>query len=467
MFLASLLSVLAGAWMFAAAPFTVTMKSAGYSARSDGKTVTVTRVEPKSVAAEAGLQKGMKVTGIDQPSRAFFVKVPLAQLDAADLQDALTPQPEEALWLRVETRQGPDQRILKSREPLPDNPFPVMPLTAAQLARLTPMQQSRYLQLLAFDTFRRPRIDVSQRTTAYVLKGKLSGVEGGGATPLWLHPNIQLGISCSNPEQVELSGAVGPMNLTPRPEDVRASAASFHLVPPVWPVQQILQQCERPAASLDKVLHVKVTCKDVSPAEQDVTLTLNVRCEGHLSFIPQPPLLVWEPQDFLVGDKTPLQVEVFAHKLIPRPAEVSLVELDSAGKVTRRLRSLPMGKDADAPGLPVQVTLDTTTSRTVRLALEARYSDGSTWLSEPQTREVRTPAQVEELRRKRVAARARETDFLESLHDKFNAPCNDLPTTMKWIRAHPAIESASGGGREISYKVKGHSSFSTFLCDYD
>ncbi|MFB1481701.1 hypothetical protein [Corallococcus sp. RDP092CA] len=150
MFLASLLSVFAGAWMFAAAPFTVTMKSAGDSARSDG------------------------------------------------------PQPAEAPWLRVETRQGPDQRILKSREPLPDNPFPVMPLTAAQQARLTPMQHSRDQQQLAIDMFRRPRIDASQSTTVYVLEGKLSGVEGGGATPLWLHPDIPLGISCSNgPEKVK------------------------------------------------------------------------------------------------------------------------------------------------------------------------------------------------------------------------------------------------------------------------
>lgn len=101
MFLASLLSVFAGAWMFAAAPFTVTMKSAGYSASSDGETVTVTRVEPKSVAAEAGLQPGMKVKSISMPARAF-IKVPLAQLGAADLQDALTPQPGESLWLKVD-----------------------------------------------------------------------------------------------------------------------------------------------------------------------------------------------------------------------------------------------------------------------------------------------------------------------------------------------------------------------------
>ncbi|RKH45441.1 hypothetical protein [Corallococcus sicarius] len=92
MTLAPLLSMFAGAWMFAAAPFTVTMQSAGYSARSNGKTVTVTRVVPKSVAAEAGLQKGMKVKGIDMPIRAF-IKVPLAELSATDLQDALPPQP--------------------------------------------------------------------------------------------------------------------------------------------------------------------------------------------------------------------------------------------------------------------------------------------------------------------------------------------------------------------------------------
>ncbi|NOJ92223.1 hypothetical protein D7W82_05700 [Corallococcus sp. CA049B] len=56
---------------------------------------------------------------------------------------------------------------------------------------------------------------------------------------------------------------------------------------------------------------------------------------------------------------------------------------------------LPIGRNAHASSIPVEVALDTTVARTARLALEARYSDGSTWLSEPRTREIRSQAQQE------------------------------------------------------------------------
>ncbi|RKG83061.1 hypothetical protein D7W79_00855 [Corallococcus exercitus] len=471
MFLASLLSVFTGAWLFAAAPFTVTMKSAGYSARSDGKTVTVTRVVPKSVAAEAGLEKGMKVTGVPQPFRAF-IKVPLPQLGATDLQDALTPQPAEDLWLRVETKRGPDQLILKSREPLPDNPFPVMPLTAAQQERLTPLQANRYQARMvqsAMEAMRRPRAELRQRTTAYVVKGRLTGIDGGGATPLWLHPSMELRTPCGDRlEKVELSSATGDVNLTLRPGDAGASGGSFELAPPLWPVQQVLQ-CKDTATALERTLHVKLSCEGLPPGEHDVSVKLTVRCDDlHSQPGPaQPPLVLEEPKDFLVGDKTPLQMKVFAHQLVPRPTEATLVELDAQGQVLRRLTPVPLGKNAHEPGLPLQVTLDTTARRTARLALEVRFSDGSTWLSEPQTREIRTPAQVEALRREALEVNDRATAFLEDLHDRFSAPCGDVPTTMKWILAHPAIEAAHTGYYKLYYKVKGSSHFSVFMCGYD
>ncbi|NOK34866.1 hypothetical protein HMI49_16830 [Corallococcus exercitus] len=473
MFLASLLSVFAGAWLFAAAPFTVTMKSAGYSARSDGKTVTVTRVVPGSVAAEAGLEKGMKVTGVPQPFRAF-IKVPLPQLGATDLQDALTPQPAEDLWLRVETKRGPDQLILKSREPLPDNPFPVMPLTAAQQERLTPLQANRYQARMvqsAMEAMRRPRAELRQRTTAYVVKGRLTGIDGGGATPLWLHPSMELRTPCGDRlEKVELSSATGDVNLTLRPGEAGEPGGPFELAPPLWPVQQVLQ-CKSTPTDLERTLHVKLSCKGLPPGEQDVSVKLTVHCDEPYgaSRRAQPPLVLGEPKDFLVGDKTPLQLEVFAHQLIPRPTEVTVVELDAQGQVTRRLAPAPMGKNAREPGQRLQLTLDTTARRTARLALEARFSDGSTWLSEPQTREIRTRAQVEALRREALEANDRADAFLEDLHDRFSAPCADLPTTMKWILAHPAIESAQGTSGKIYYRVKGSASpySAVFMCGYD
>ncbi|WP_223637892.1 hypothetical protein [Corallococcus sp. EGB] len=470
MFLASLLSVFAGAWMFAAAPFTVTMKSAGYSARSDGKTVTVTQVAPKSVAAEAGLKKGMKVTSIFLPYRAFTQVVPLAQLGATDLQDALTPQPAEVLGLLVETAKGAEQAILKSREPVPDNPFPVIPLTLAQQQRLTPMQLSHYqvrLMQAAREQQEGPPLKFEQETTAYVMKGKLAGVEGGGATPLKLHPSIALKTDCrSGMEKLELSSTAKDLNLTLRPEDARHPGAPFELAPALWTVPQVLEQCDGATKPLEHSLHVRLTCKGKPPVEQDATVKLAVRCD-----VPAPVtrwlMFLGQPWEFMEGDKTPLEVDVATQTLIPRPAEVAIVELDADGKVTRHLSPVPIAKSTHDSSTKVQVALDTTAARTVRLAVEVRYADGSTRLTEPQTREIVSQAQLEARRREVIEARAKLDAFEKRFDAKFNDPCDDLPATMKWLKDQPDLEfaSAAENGHSFSYKVKGALAPLVFTCD--
>ncbi|NRD43339.1 PDZ domain-containing protein [Corallococcus exiguus] len=469
MFLASLLSAFAGAWLFAAAPFTVTMKSAGYSARSDGETVTVTRVEPKSVAAEAGLQVGMQVKRIDMPPRAF-IKVPLAQLDATDLQDALTPQPAESLWLKVDPHpKGTTQVILQSREPLPDNLFPSVPLTQAQMERLTPMQFGLYhgrLQQAFVAEQEQPRLEFKQDTTAYVMKGKLVGVEGGGATSLWLHPSLDVRTTCrTGLEQLEVSGTVKGLDFTLRPEGTRHNGEPFEVAPALWAIPNVLQQCEGSPKPLEKSLHVKLICKGKPPLERDVTVKLAVRCDMP-SPVSRRPLYLREPWNFMVGDKTPLQMLVSAHQLIPRPTEATLVEVDADGQVIRRLRPLPMGKNARESSIQVEVPLDTTVARTVTLALEARFSDGSTWISEPDTREIRSQAQLEAEHREVMEAHAKMAAFEKRFAAKFKDPCADLPATEKWLEAQPDIEYASAeeDGHSFSYKVKGALAPLIFSC---
>ncbi|MBN8465320.1 hypothetical protein JYJ95_02275 [Corallococcus exiguus] len=470
MFLASLLSAFAGAWVFAAAPFTVTMKSAGYSARSDGETVTVTQVEPKSVAAKAGLQPGMQVKRIDMPPRAF-IKVPLAQLDAADLQDALTPQPAESLWLKVDPHpKGTTQVILQSREPLPANMFPNVPLTEAQLERLTPMQFGLYhgrLQMAFVEQQDQPRLEIKQDTTAYVMKGKLVGVEGGGATSLWLHPSLDVRTTCrTGLETLEVSGKLVGFDFTLRPEDARHDGEPVAVTPAFWPVPAVLRQCDGSPKPLERPVHVKLICKGKPPLERDVNVKLTVRCDTAAPMTRQP-LYLREPWDFMVGDKTPLQVQVSAHQLIPRPMEATLVEVDAEGQVTRRLRPpLPIGKNARESSLQVDVPLDTTVARTVRLAMEARFSDGSTWISEPQTREIRSPAQRDADDREAVESFAKLEAFQKRLAAKFKDPCADLPATMKWMDVQPDLEYASAeeDGHSFAYKVKGARAPLIFSC---
>ena len=71
MSLAVMTSALTSAWLLTAAPISATIEPLGFSVRSDGEKVTVTRVKRGSVAADAGLEPGMRIEQIDAPQRRF------------------------------------------------------------------------------------------------------------------------------------------------------------------------------------------------------------------------------------------------------------------------------------------------------------------------------------------------------------------------------------------------------------
>ncbi|RKH44871.1 PDZ domain-containing protein [Corallococcus sicarius] len=471
MFLNSLLSVFAGAWLLAAAPFTVTVKSAGYSARSDGETVTVSQVIKKGLADKAGLKKGMTLLSITMPIRPFTSNTPLAQLNKAELQDALTPPPGELLELRVAS-DGPGSVLLQSREPFPDNPFPVVPLAKEQLERLTPLQMNLYfarLSQFASEARNQPVLKTEQETTAHVVKGRLEGVEGGGYTSLQVHPRLILDAECQSPlEKVELRGGAGFKALTLRPDAPDRTGKRFVLDLPLWKAGDVVQACARARTSLERTLHVRMSCQGRPALERDVPVKLTVSCSDTLPATlsyERKVLFLEKPYEFLVGDKEPLTVQVWLERLMPRPAKAALVELDAGGKVLKRIMEIPIPADP-RERQTFQVPLDTTTSHTVRLAIEARFADGTTWLGAPETREIRTQEQVDARTRRVVEGRAKMDAFEKRFAEQFNDPCVDLPATMKWLQAQSDLEYASAeeSGHSFSYKVEGALAPLIFSC---
>ncbi|MBJ6759176.1 hypothetical protein JGU66_00285 [Myxococcaceae bacterium JPH2] len=465
MVVSALLSVFTSAWVFAAAPFTVTLKSVGYSARSDGEQVTVSRVEQGSVADRAGLEPGMILVRISEPPRGFTSRTPLAQLKEADLLDALTPQPAEYLELKVRAegamKRSRSRVILQSPEPLPDNPFPTVPLPPEQMARLTPRQLSLYFARLAVagsEARNRPRLQVSQETTAHVVKGRLAGVDGGGFTPLWIHPSLVLDADCHGPlQEVALRGGEGGPSRTLKPDSMGRTQERFTVDLPLWSTREVIQGCSKEGPVFERRLHASLSCQGKPTLEQDIPVKLTVRCADAppRGFVARRLLLFLdEPTAFLVGDQASVQGEVDFDKILPRPAEAALVELDAAGAVSRRILAIPM----DSKTRPkAQAPLDTTNARTVRLAIEARFADGSTWIGEPQTREIRTPAQVEALNQRVTEHRAKLDAFEKRFAAQFDDPCQNLSATMTWLRAQDELEyaSAEDDGHSFSYNVKG------------
>ncbi|RYZ43522.1 MAG: hypothetical protein EOO71_03430 [Myxococcaceae bacterium] len=476
MFLSSLLSVFTGAGLLAAVPFTVTVKSAGYSARSDGETVTVTQVVKKGIADKAGLQTGMTLLRISMPMRGFTSRTPLPQLNEADLQDALTPQPGEYLELNVASKdpkkKGPPSVFLQSREPVPDNPFPIVPIPKEQLSRLTSQQMNLYFVRLAQsanEARNQPVLKTEQETTAHVVKGRLEGVDGGGYTTLQVHPRLILEADCHSAlEKVELSSDAGFKALTLRPAATDRTAERFVLDLPLWKTQDVVQGCTSARTALERTLRVRLSCQGKPALERDVPVKLTVSCSDTLPetlSYARKVLFLREPYEVLVGDKEPLTVDVWLERIIPRPTEAALVELDAGGKVLKRVMALPIPADP-RERQTLQAPLDTTSARTLRLAVEARFADGSNWVGAPETREIRTQEQVDALTRQVVEGRAKMDAFEKRFAAKFADPCKDLPATMKWLQAQTDLEYASAeeDGHSFSYKVKGALAPLVFSC---
>ncbi|RKH21127.1 hypothetical protein D7V77_29990 [Corallococcus sp. CA041A] len=133
---------------------------------------------------------------------------------------------------------------------------------------------------------------------------------------------------------------------------------------------------------------------------------------------------------------------------------VTFVEVDARGKVKKRFATVPV--PAGATEVTTELTLDTSTARTVRLSVEARFGDGSTRGSDTREVTIVTPAFVE-ARRKGYEEGSRRWQALDQrFTQEIPTPCADIAATVAWLRAQPEVESAHGTGHHnYDYRVKG------------
>jgi hypothetical protein len=307
-------------------------------------------------------------------------------------------------------------------------------------------------------------------TTAFVVKGQLQGVDWGGFTPRWVHPKLVLNVNCPGVvRKVELRGAGEKLLRTlTMPEDSTLHGTRFDLDLPVWSTQEAVLQCQTGNAILERPLNATLFCQGRSEQKHAFAVKLAVSCDApvpeHVVSVRDLMLRLDAPYGYRVGSTEPVTVGVDLNRLTPRPTEANVVEIDAGGKVVRRLA--PLALPEELRGQQLRVSLDTKEARTARVAVEARFSDGSTWVGSTKTQEIITGAAMMEREQAWADAESKMMAFEDRFGEKFKDRCTDLDATMKWLREQPEIEhaSVSGNGHSFYYKVKGALSGMSYIC---
>ncbi|MCY1043216.1 hypothetical protein OV208_18005 [Corallococcus sp. bb12-1] len=451
-------------WLLTAAPFTVAVEPVGFSVRSDSAGVSITRVVPGRGAAQAGLEPGMRIQRIVSPIRTF-AQGSLAKLGRVDLHDALMPTWDEPLILEMgETPQQGHYITVQRDDPRPAQEFPPGPLPLKQLERLTLTQQAMYgarLPLRSRDPEDEPSLTLHHESRAWVKKGQFQGMTGGARTGLWVHPSLQLDSNCPGRiVQVELSGPGPglPRTLKPEPGETN-SWKQFDFDLPLWSLRDVTKACAQGRASLTATLRARLSCQDEPVLQKSLPVKLALTCnqtpeEGVSDELDL--VAVRGEEEFLVGAKAVVTVEVMRLDTeVPQVESVTVVEVDAQGRDLRRVVTLTV--PAGTEEVKTEVTLDTTAPRTVRLAAELRFSDGSTRRTPAQEVPIITPEFVAARQKEDEAGGERLHAFTSRFDKEWKSPCANVPATVAWLQKQPEIESASGdkGGHHFSYKVKG------------
>lgn len=487
MFLSAMTSALASALLLTAAPSPVTVEPLGFSVQTANKEVRVTKVLPGSVAAQEGLEPGMRILSIEQPQRPF-ARDPIHLLSQKDLHDALMPTWNEPLSIRVKSASAEREQYLRLRrtDPRPEKEFPDTPLTREQVSRLSRLEKGLYSSWQARNGVMpapaMPEFELGQgQATAYVKAEELLAVMGGGSTPAHVYASATVQTPCQDAlEKLVLRDAPpGGAPLQLRPE-VRGLNASVRVDLPLWKPAAAIQACRASASSSVQTLESRVKaelhCQGAPVQKQEFTAKLRVFCDEPL------PAGLRDARNVLslegshradddstlihqleVGANGRLKLNVRMDRVVPPPVEVSVVELDAKGNTARRHAT----KKVDSPtaDLPFDVTLDTRTARTVRLAAALRFADGSTRLSFPADVTIVTQEEVAAQQRQSSEAYQRLMDFNGKLAKQWPSACDSLTEVTEWTKAQPEIEwAASSTDSGMTYQVKGSRGLNVLTC---
>jgi hypothetical protein len=307
----------------------------------------------------------------------------------------------------------------------------------------------------------KPGLLLHNTSEIWVKQGQVRRVQDGGFTAKWIHPLFQLDASCADRlEKVELRGAGPALARTLRPDaDESSSWKQFAFDLPLWKPTDATRACAAGKKSLTASIRAELSCENDPVLKQTLSVKVPLACgrPGPDDSESDLDLLAFRggTEEFLVGTQAVLPVEVgMLDRVIPQVVSATLVDVDARKKVRQRFVTLPVS--AGAEEVKADLTLDTSTPRTFRLAAEVTYADGTTRLSDVREVNIITQAFVEARLKEQETGSQRLHAFDQRFEARFPDPCADVAATVAWLKAQPEIESAHGNGHHnFDYRVKG------------
>lgn len=433
----------------------------GFSVQVEGDAVVVRTVKAGSVAQKAGLTPGFVVERVVSP-QYLFGHGPLAQLPPEDLATLLTPPHGENLTMLGRDGDGRSKPITMARtDPAPANPFPDLALPAEKVVRLSLMQQSQY-RLAQMMGAQKQRADAEAARPPFELdvRGAVEigpdGVHTGvntAVTPEWIYFDDRLRFRCQGGpmRSIEMTGPSPVAKVVATSTDKALQGGSSEVQLPLWRTKDAIDACRRKQTTLPSVtLTATLRCEGKEPRSMPLSAPLTLSCVDKAEEVHLDALRIKSPERVVAGTQEPVLVSVWGRALRPPPTSAAVIELDDKGKAVKRW---PVT-------VPAQTTLETTVPvdlskpRTVTLALEVKFPDGSIDRSTPKKLRILSAAAREEEDR---AFQAR-TDQMFAVNARltkvFPDPCADPEATVKWLRAQPEVSLATNHeGHNLSYVV--------------
>jgi hypothetical protein len=432
----------------------VQIETLGFSVEVEGEVVTVSSVTPGSSAEKSGVVPGVVIDRVLQPTY-LFARGKLGTLSPEDLHDALTPHhPEQLVFLgKLDGKTRPFS--LPRLDPAPKDPPRI--LTADEYKRLSLMQQSLYTARLPSLTAPKPRPADPALSYGGRLKATVSpaGIHDIAATPEWIYlaDSVQYHCPSTPMRSIELSGPAPVTKVIATSSDPHLRGSSVRVEIPMWRVKDAKAACARGEKQLASVaLTATVRCEGAAPIVMPFQQTLALEC------VTEAPRHAYrwgglrvKKETLVAGGDGATKVSVWWSALRPTPKKVALVEVDERDVVKKRLLTLSRGTEDTTEH---ELSIDVKKSRTVKLALELQFADGSIGVSTSQPVRIAEQATLDAEATAFRADGERFDAVMKQLRETFKEPCDDPKKAAEWLKKQPGVEFASvGEGGDISVSM--------------
>lgn len=429
----------------------LTLDEVGFAVVRTDSAVVVSRVDVDGVAAKAGLQVDDIIDSVIAPNPRSF----LFKLDDQQLRAHLLPTWEAPVALRIKRGQAP--RLVQLNRPgkRTEPEFPTMPLPPEELKKLTPMQMSRYFAALSASTrANRPtaKTFISHESRPQVFLAKRAVVEGVNAswTGAWVHLETSLRWNCAGApmRSVTLRAEQAPVPTTiVESKDANLQGSSTPISVPLWRLADVAGRCPGGGGLPSVPVEAEIRCEGQPPVTQPLTATLEVRCDqAPNQSTTLDALRLFDIETLVIEQPKPLTATVWWSRAVPKPVSAVIVELGPKGVIGTRSKVLPW--QADDAVVPFTLALEP--ARSITLALQFTFADGSTRLSPPQTMRTVTKAAFDA----ELAEFGKATGQLSDVMKRLKDPCKDLDATVRFLEQQPEVKSAARHDGDITYVGK-------------